>query len=181
MYKVVLWGLGHGYDVFTYLHGHEMVDVVAVTDRECYFRKQIDGIPVVRVDELASMEFEYLIVTVVNNQVYQEIVRQAMKLGIARSKILPLRIFEIPFFNFDEYVKIKNSNVSILADGCLGGLLYHRFGLEMTSPTINMSIDNADYYRFLENLESYLTKDMVEVTDVVDNAYKGLFCFPRGR
>lgn len=33
MYKVVLWGLGQGYNVFVSNHGLEMVDVVAIADK----------------------------------------------------------------------------------------------------------------------------------------------------
>lgn len=32
MYKVALWGIGEGYNFFTSLHGHDMVEVVALVD-----------------------------------------------------------------------------------------------------------------------------------------------------
>lgn len=34
MYRVVLWGIGDGYNVFIQLRGHEKVDVVALVDKE---------------------------------------------------------------------------------------------------------------------------------------------------
>lgn len=52
MYKVVLFGLGGGYDRFVSFGGLEKVDVIAITDKNCKFFKYIDGIPVVDLDDI---------------------------------------------------------------------------------------------------------------------------------
>lgn len=54
MYKVALWGMGYGYNFFTQLHGHEMVEVVAIADNWKRGLKSIDGIPVISPQELGG-------------------------------------------------------------------------------------------------------------------------------
>lgn len=182
MYRVALWGLGEGYNVFTSCHGYEMVEVVAIADKKGKLYKQIDGIPIVVPQKLAcEYEYDYLIVTVVEEHTYKEIVREAVSMGIKREVIFPVRIFQIPFFNFDKYIQIKQSNISILSDYCFAGFLYHRFGLQFTSPTINMFTDNDNYYRFLQDIKSYMSAQMVKVENEVENVYKDTYTYPRGR
>ncbi len=47
-------------------------------------------------------------------------------------------------------------NVRILASNCVGGLLYHDMGKPFTSPTINMTIEGADFIKLCNNPEEYL-------------------------
>lgn len=181
MYKVALWGLGGGYDFFTSLHGHELVDVIAVADGglTC-MGGTVDGIPLVVPNELLEIPFDYLIVSVLSDLIYKEIVQQAQEIGIKREVILPLRIFQIPFFNFDDYIKIKESNLSIVSDYCFAGFLYHKFGLRFTSPTINMFADNENYFRFISDMDTYMSMPMTEVEDIINHPY-GIYVYPRGR
>lgn len=183
MYDVVLWGTGGGYNHFVSLHGLDMVNAIAIVDGQGSCYKKIDGIPVIAPNDLATklIEYDYLIVTVIEEKTYKEIIEDALKVGVPREKILPLRIFEISYFNFDEYVKIKESNVSILSDYCFAGHLYHKFGMKFTSPTINMFTDNENYYRFLCNLEKYMSTKMSKVENEVDTLWQERYACPRGR
>lgn len=181
MYRVVLWGIGDGYNVFIQLRGHEKVDVIALVDKEPKGIKSIDDIPVISPQMLKEYLYDYLIVAVIDDKVYKEIIKDAEKIGVPREIILPLRIFEIPFFNFEDYIKIKKSNISIISDYCFAGHLYHKFGMKFTSPTINMYADNDNYFRFISNLEKYLNEPMVEVPNVIDDRYKDIYTYPRGR
>lgn len=182
MYKVALWGTGNGYNLFSSHHGHSMVEVVAITDSKWSgYYKSIDGIPVVPTEKIADVPFDYLIISVIDDCIYKEIVNEAMQLGIKREVILPLRIFKIPFFDFDEYIKIKESNVSIISDYCFGVYLYHKFGMKFTSPTILMYADNDNYLRFLKDIRGHLAEPMREVENCVETPYKDIFSYPRGR
>lgn len=51
MYRVILWGMGNGYDDFVSHRGLDMVDVVAIIDKEKRGYKKIDGIPVISPEE----------------------------------------------------------------------------------------------------------------------------------
>lgn len=183
MYKVALWGLGEGYNMFVSHHGFEMVEVVAVADSLARLYHTIDQIPVVAPVELSngSIEYDYLIITVINEDTFKEIVRQAVSMGIKREIILPLRIFQISYFDFNKYIKIKESNISILSDNCFAGFLYHYFGLKFLTPTINMYCDHEAYYSFLENLQENMTRQMEKVEDYAETPFLGRFMFPRGR
>ncbi len=181
MHKVVLWGLGEGYNTFVYLHGHDMVDVIALIDKNRNYYKSIDGIPIISPEELGSIKFEYLIVTVIDVSNFYNIVDEAITKGVCREQILPLRIFEIPFFNFEEYIAIKDSRISILSDWCFAGYLYRKFGMKHLTPTINMFSDNKNYFRFISDLDKYLKLPMEEVENVVDKPYLGFYACPRGR
>ena len=180
MYRVMLWGVGEGYNVFTQLHGHDQVNVVAIADNNPGCMKLIDGIPVIVPEKIKEYEYEYLVVSVIDDKIYKDIIIEAESMGIRREIILPLRIFQIPFFDFDKYIKIKDSNISILSDYCFGGYLYHKFGMKFLSPTINMYADNENYYRFISNLKKYMYAPMKEVSEILDKPYRGFLSYPRG-
>lgn len=183
MYKVVLWGCGNGYNTFVSHRGYEQVEAVGITDSDISCYKVIDGIPAVSKNEVfeAKIKYDYIIVTVDEDRIYKEIVSEIVSNGISRDIILPSRIFKIPFFNFEDYIIIRNSNVSILSDYCSAGYLYHKFGLKLTSPTINMWADNENYIRFLSDIKGHMELPMEKVDNIIDEPYKGLYSFYRGR
>lgn len=45
---------------------------------------------------------------------------------------------------------------TIISNNCIAGVIYHDLGLKFTSPTINMWIDEKDYFYFIEHLEEYI-------------------------
>lgn len=55
--------------------------------------------------------------------------------------------------------RYTNKDVSIISMNCTGGILYHDLGLKFLSPTVNMYMRAADFIKFCENLEYYLTVD----------------------
>ena len=74
MYKVALWGIGDGYNLFSQLKGHEMVEVVVITDRNCSHISTMDGKPVVEPRRLKEYEFDYLVVSVIDDKIYKLII-----------------------------------------------------------------------------------------------------------
>lgn len=56
--------------------------------------------------------------------------------------------------------KRLQKNVTILASNCMGGLLYHDFGQQFLSPTINTRFDSLDFVRFVCNIHEYLKKEL---------------------
>ena len=56
--------------------------------------------------------------------------------------------------------RIKNKNYTILANTCIGGVIYHDLDHEFLSPTINLYITPSHFVKFLENLDYYLDKDI---------------------
>ena len=58
--------------------------------------------------------------------------------------------------------KIKANNITILSNNCTAGVIYHLLGMKFYSPTINLYISPDDFVAFLENIDKYLSKEMVE-------------------
>jgi uncharacterized protein (DUF1919 family) len=69
------------------------------------------------------------------------------------------------YFSWLPRSKLKNKDFSIIGNNCFAGAIYHKFGLEYTSPTVWTYIFPEEYIRFLENLEWYL-KQPLEFTTV---------------
>jgi len=73
----------------------------------------------------------------------------------------------------DRYVKsIEERSVdlppfSLLTSDCMAGLIYHTMGRQFLSPTINMSIKDADYLKLLIDFEYYFEHDI----DFVDSTH----------
>lgn len=182
MYNVVLWGMGKGYDLFTACKGHDMVNIIAMADSYVSEYSKIDGIPIIRPEDICSQDYDYLIITTLVDKVFNEILERALDLGVKREAIIPVRVFEIPFFNFNDYIKIKEANISFVSDFCFAGFLYYRFGFKRTSPTINMhASSNEGYLNFLKDIKGHLALEMEKIENIVDQPYMGLYTYPRGR
>lgn len=61
-----------------------------------------------------------------------------------------------------ERKQIKNTDFTILSNTCIGGVISHDLGLRFLSPTVNLYIRPEEFVRFLENLEYYLSLELVE-------------------
>ncbi|MCF2652697.1 DUF1919 domain-containing protein [Anaeromassilibacillus senegalensis] len=51
--------------------------------------------------------------------------------------------------------------ISIIAQNCIGGVLYHDLGLEFSSPTVNLFFRGPDFIRFVSNLKHYMELEPV--------------------
>lgn len=56
--------------------------------------------------------------------------------------------------------KLSNADFSIICSNCIGGIIYHRLGLEFLSPTINLWMSQPDFLKFVLNMKEYLKLDL---------------------
>lgn len=63
---------------------------------------------------------------------------------------------------FCDRVRFRSSNITILSNNCVGGVIYHKLGLKFMSPTINSWIGMEDFLWFVNNLEEYKDASLVE-------------------
>lgn len=49
-----------------------------------------------------------------------------------------------------------SERIGIIAQNCIGGVLYHDLGLEFASPTVNLFFRSPDFVRFVLNLKHYM-------------------------
>lgn len=61
--------------------------------------------------------------------------------------------------------KLKNKTVTIISQNCIGGVIYNDLGLEFSSPTINMFIEDENFVKLVENLKHYMKCKPKAITD----------------
>jgi uncharacterized protein (DUF1919 family) len=161
-YKVLIWGTGIDYDRYLnnikYEELKKNMNVVAVVSKDTYYKK-IDGYPVIRKEEIINRDYDYIIVASINK--YDQILDEALTLGIERKRLLKVTIFNINNFDFKRYIKLYSSNISIISSNCWGGITYNYLGMEFLSPFINMYEEETDYLKLLANLDFYLKQPLV--------------------
>lgn len=57
--------------------------------------------------------------------------------------------------------RIKNSGFTILCPNCIGGIIYHRLGMQFLSPTVNLYTYQNDFIKLIHNPEWYMEQDLV--------------------
>ena len=58
--------------------------------------------------------------------------------------------------------RLKNPDVTILSNCCVGGMLYHDFKLRFLSPTINLNIPFEDFLKYCNKLPKYKNQKIME-------------------
>ena len=161
-YKIVIWGVGNIYNkhvnLLKYFEMTNQIKVVALTATQVPNFHYVDGYPVIFPYDLKNIYYDYIIV--MNDKYYKDIIMEAEKYGVLREKVLPYRIIEIPFFDFQEYMTLKESKISIISNNCWAGIVYHTLGLECCSPFKNLFVEDEDYIKLLQNLEYYMLCDL---------------------
>ena len=60
---------------------------------------------------------------------------------------------------------LKNKNFTILANNCIAGFIYKRYGLKFLSPTVNINIPPNDFIKFCKNYEYYISLELTPTTN----------------
>ena len=69
------------------------------------------------------------------------------------------------FRNRFDRMRLKNRDISIISNHCMGGIIYHDLGLRFLSPTINLKILPDEFIVFVENLPEYLKLPLIPAED----------------
>jgi uncharacterized protein (DUF1919 family) len=64
------------------------------------------------------------------------------------------------YFSSLARLKLKNKNFSIICNNCVAGGIYHKLGMQFTSPTVGLFFFAKDYIEFLENFEVYIKQPL---------------------
>ena len=119
--------------------------------------KEIDGYDCFTVENVDFGGVDFVIIAV---EKWREIFHILLEKGVSEESIIRGSVFELTDFDFEEYVELKRSSVSILSNCCLGGMVYKKLGLKVTSPTINMYCAGQGYLKFLRKYEYYMNCEM---------------------
>ena len=159
MYNILIWGTGHEYNHYfnciRLLELKDQISIVGITSNDKDINTSIDDYPFVQKEDINSLDFDYCIVAIANMSPL--IINEAESLGIEKSKLIPIRVLSIPNIDFNEYIKLKNSHLTIFSPNCWAGVCYHRLGLEFLSPMINMFEDRDDFNKLMLNIDTYMS------------------------
>jgi len=61
--------------------------------------------------------------------------------------------------------RLKNKKFSIISNDCWGGSVYLDLGIPYTSPTVNLFIYSSCYIKFIQDLEKYISLELVFVNE----------------
>lgn len=163
MERCVIWGVGEDYEKtinqvkFEELKGN--LEVVAlVTTKDRYYGETRDGYPLVRKNELQNLNYDFIIV--VNTDHIKAIMQDIQALGIDRRKVINGKLFRLPLFDFKRYISLVKDPVTILADDCWGGFVYHDLNLPFTSPTVNILWPIDSFCKFMLDPLYYLAQPL---------------------
>lgn len=65
--------------------------------------------------------------------------------------------------------RYKNSDVTIVANNCVGGVMYHDLGLKFLTPTVNLFFKADEYLEFAKNFQYYMQCELQEKADNTRN------------
>lgn len=117
----------------------------------------LDGFDIIEsIDELKNVKFDYFILL----DEYKEIYSFILEMGFEQ-KIIPIRVFELPHFDFNKYEQLLNNTPSIISRHCWGGILYNYLGLQFKSPFINLFILDKDFNKLSKDFSYYIKQELV--------------------
>ncbi|MCR4615707.1 MAG: DUF1919 domain-containing protein [Clostridiales bacterium] len=62
------------------------------------------------------------------------------------------------------FLKIKEKDISIISNDCIGGIIYHDMGSKFLSPTINLFFEtNDDYLEYLSDIAYYSSTAPIQI------------------
>ena len=121
-----------------------------------------DGYMTLLINDLPETDYDYLIITDTEN--YSEISKALSEnFMIDREKIISSIAFRQPLFDFEKYVQLKESHITIISDDCTAALIYNRLGLEFSSPFILSLVCQSDYIKLVKNFRHYVELPLEEV------------------
>lgn len=157
MYRILVWGCGLYYDKYInsirYQEIKGNIKIVGLTGKDKLYSR-LDGYPFIDINDIECSNVDYVVVT--SEEHYAEINMEARALGFREEEIISAKVFCLPSFRFEDYIRLLKSKVSIIANNCWGGTAYHTLGMRFYSPFINMFENDQDYLRMLGNLRYYL-------------------------
>ena len=84
-----------------------------------------------------------------------------------------------PVFYNKRYRKNNaQKSVTFVSQNCIGGVLYHMLGMQFSSPTINMFIENENFVKLAENPQHYFSMDAEPYEECHVDANDKNLCYP---
>lgn len=163
MYRCLIWGMGNTFlnniNIIKYYESCAQIKVAGVTANDLLY-SSIFGYDCVHCKCLDYTKYDIVIVAV-SEKKYLQVYKSIKERGFSQDVIIPIKVLKIYNFNFTDYLKIKKAHISIFANNCWGGTLYHYLGLRFDSPMINMFFEDNDFLKFLEPPKKYIDSSLI--------------------
>lgn len=163
-YNAYIYGAGYKFNklsAFLPLY-KEKIQVLGVVTTFSPSSREIGGYKCFGINEVNLNSADIIIIAIEN---WRPIFDELMIQKIDENKIIRSTVFELPYFDIDDYMELKKSKISILSNYCLGGMIYRDLGLRQMSPTVNGFCTTENYFKFIENYEKYLSFDIEPLTE----------------
>ena len=72
---------------------------------------------------------------------------------------------------------LHTNGFTLIAQNCVGGVMYHDLGLKFLSPTINTLIQGDDFVRLCSSFEDYMAAPPILIAGIRPQPTKGIQCF----
>lgn len=63
-------------------------------------------------------------------------------------------------------MRLKNDNFTIVTNTCIAGVMYHKLGKQFLSPTINLWMEDKDFFRFVRKIDWYIVQPLKFVREL---------------
>lgn len=158
MINAYIFGAGQEYHkIVNLLFCDKNLHIKGIITSKPYPAGKIDGFKTFVLDHMAFDADDYVILAVGCG--WQDALQLVAKY-VKKDRIIRSKVFLMPGFDFQEYLRLKDSRCSILSNFCVGGIVSDQLGLEFLSPTVNMVCLGDNFIRFVNDYKRYLSSDM---------------------
>lgn len=157
--KVIIWGTGKQFHIHKkrvmQLINDQVIDVVGITGSNiCDNIGDFQNL-FIHKQEIIDCAFDVIIV--MSSAYFLEIIAEAEQLGIEPNKVVSYKMLDVRHLNIDKYLRLANSDISIISNNCWGGIVYSTLGLKCNSPFKNLFLIDNEYIKVCNNLEYYMS------------------------
>lgn len=123
-YKLILWGVGAVYNrLFNCMKYYEAIgsiQIEAVVDNHIsrWLYSHIDGYELIPSEDIIQTEYDYIVI--LSDKYFHDIRTELIAMGINPATILKYNFFQHPNINLDKFIRLKNSNISIVSNNWWG-------------------------------------------------------------
>ena len=160
MYRLVLWGMGKEYNrrvnLLKMYEKSADITIAGIVAKDAPNCLSVDGWNLLKKEELLQSNFDYIIIQ--SDKYFGEISKEIVELGISQKKVINAKVLDIPYFDWQKYIEIKEKRLTIITNNCMGGMLYNTLGLECISPFKNLWVDPLVLCQKFKDIKGWIHK-----------------------
>ena len=149
------------------------INVLGVVTTDKPETPAIDGFKRLQANETDWESADLVIIAIED---WREVFNELSRSGLPDEKIMLGKVFELPYFDLNEYMQVKYCRPSIISNSCLGGRVYKEMGLKALTPCVNaICFDDDSYIRFIKNLSIYKDVDIRPLKSNINERFAGTY------